>query len=138
VKFTVQGIPKAQPRPRACIRGGRASVYDPGTAKSWRDAIYLAAIEESGRDVLHGPLSLSIWFQMPRPKSHYRKSGLNPEAPRLHSIRPDIDNLLKAVMDALNEARVWQDDDQVAQVYATKEYADIPGSEGAIIEVEPL
>jgi Holliday junction resolvase RusA-like endonuclease len=52
-----------------------------------------------------------------------RKSGLAADAPRLP--RPDIDNLEKAVLDALNGV-AWKDDTQVARVVKEKTY----GTEG--------
>ncbi len=40
-----------------------------------------------------------------------------------HAKKPDIDNLVKAVMDAMTFAGVWRDDSLVWNVHATKIYA---------------
>ncbi|MCL2139963.1 MAG: RusA family crossover junction endodeoxyribonuclease [Treponema sp.] len=37
--------------------------------------------------------------------------------------KPDLDNLLKAVMDALTAAGAWKDDAQVRSIKASKHYA---------------
>lgn len=69
------------------------------------------------------PVRIVIDFVFARPKSHMRKTGLAQDAPSLP--RPDIDNLEKAVLDALNGV-AWRDDTQVACVAKEKSY----GTEG--------
>jgi Holliday junction resolvase RusA-like endonuclease len=119
--FRANGIPKGQPRPRAFSRGGRAAVYDPGTAESWKSCIAVACREIEGA-LIHQPLSVTLTFFMPRPKSHFRACGkLKSAAPRfLHDNKPDADNLAKAVLDALTQIRAWLDDDQVCELIVRK------------------
>jgi Holliday junction resolvase RusA-like endonuclease len=115
------GVPKGQPRPRAFVRGTRAAVYDPGTAEGWKSCVAVACREIEGA-CIHVPLSVTLTFFMPRPKSHYRTSGqLKPAAPRfMHDQKPDADNLAKAVLDALTGIRAWLDDDQVCELVVRK------------------
>jgi Holliday junction resolvase RusA-like endonuclease len=122
-QWTALGIPKGQPRPRAFVRGGRAAVYDSGTAEGWKSAVATACKELAGRG-LHQCLALSLTFYMPRPKSHYTSKGaLKPASPRfLHCSKPDADNLAKAVMDALTGIQVWLDDDQVSELIVRRQY----------------
>ncbi len=61
---------------------------------------------------------LQLEFALPLPKS--RKPGLCP-------VRPDLDNLGKAVMDALSKAKWWRDDAQVACLVMTKRWDASPG-----------
>ena len=119
--FRANGIPKGQPRPRAFVRGNRAAVYDPGTAEGWKSCIAMAAREIEGK-LYHQPLSVTLTFFMPRPKSHFKTSGqLKPAAPRfMHDSKPDADNLAKAVLDALTGIRAWLDDDQVCELTIRK------------------
>jgi Holliday junction resolvase RusA-like endonuclease len=53
-----------------------------------------------------------------RPKSHMRKAGVKPTAPRLP--RPDVDNVAKAVLDALQD--VMGDDTMVARLVVEKSW----------------
>lgn len=53
-----------------------------------------------------------------RPKSHMRKAGVKPDAPVLP--RPDVDNIAKAVLDALQD--VMGDDSLVARLVVEKSY----------------
>ena len=137
ITIKATGIPKGQPRARAFARNGMVRMYDPGTAEAWKSCIAAAAIPHKGIR-LTGGLSVAIWFAMPRPKSHYRTGKYSGElrdgAPARHTSKPDVDNMVKAVMDALTMIGIWQDDDQVCQLYATKGYAR-PGWTGAEIRV---
>ena len=60
---------------------------------------------------LDGAISLNVIFMYstPRNGSHYKTN------------RPDIDNLLKGLLDPLNGI-LWADDSQVVEVHASKVY----------------
>jgi len=134
------GMPKGQPRARAFSRGGKAAVYDPGTAEGWKGCVAVACQELEGRTLLQ-PLAVHLTFYMPRPKSHYRTNGqLKDSAPVfLHDQKPDADNLAKAVLDALTVIRVWMDDDQVCELQVRKHW-EIPGEHapGCSIRISEL
>lgn len=134
------GMPKGQPRPRAFSRGGRAAVYDPGTAEGWKGDVARACAELEGEGI-HAPLSVTLTFYLPRPKGHYRANGqLKPSSPVfMHASKPDADNLAKAVLDALTNIRAWLDDDQVCELTIRK-YWEQPGTHapGCIIRIAEL
>jgi Holliday junction resolvase RusA-like endonuclease len=120
LEFWVAGVPKAQPRVKAFARGRHAGVYTPDTADAWKAEVRRAALAKCAPpEPLRGPLSVSLVFVMPRPKS--RKVGY------WHTSRPDADNLAKAVLDALGDAVIWCDDSQVAWLVVKKLYAAAPG-----------
>lgn len=132
ISFFVEGTPKAQPRPRATIRGKHASIYDCGTANEWKYKVAMKlreVVEKLGIKPTDKPVFLYIGLQIARPKSHYRQSAksiglLKPNAPRWHTLKPDADNFAKAIMDAINDSHlVWKDDSQVCFLQTTKEYA---------------
>jgi crossover junction endodeoxyribonuclease RusA len=134
----VVGIPKGQPRARAFVRRGcsHAGVYDPGTADDWKSCVYLAARQAMQAAGFTGwaagiPLVLSVAYWMPRPKRLKDRIGVP------HVCKPDLDNLAKAVKDALTQAGVWADD---AQVFAyrshCKFYADPNEQTGAWITIK--
>ncbi len=138
--FRALGIPKGQPRPRAFVRGGRAAVYDCGTAEGWKGDVARACSTLEGRG-LHQPLAVAITFYMPRPKSHYRSNGALKDASPvfLHDHKPDADNLAKVVLDALTGIRAWLDDDQVCELTVLKRWEQ-PRSEspGCSIRITEL
>ena len=135
----VKGLPKGQPRPRAFARGGRAAVYDPGTAEGWKGQIALAFREFENRKV-HAPMSLLLTFHMPRPAGHLKKNGeVKPaHASSLFTGKPDADNLAKAVMDSLTTLGVWTDDALVVTLIVRKRYATTPRPAGCEIEIYEL
>ena len=123
----VAGIPKPQPRPKARIAGKGhkqfVHIYDPGTAKEWKSSIVRAAKDELAGRVIAQPIRVTLEFYMPRPEWHYLKAGLRPNAPAWHQNESaDIDNLCKAVMDALTDAGAWTGDGLVCQLAGTKRY----------------
>jgi Holliday junction resolvase RusA-like endonuclease len=118
--FFVTGTPVAQPRVRMIRSNGH--VYTPRTADAWKTAIRLAWRAEP-RQPMEGPVRLSLNFCMPRPQYHYTSKGaLTTGAPTWHTIKPDTDNLVKAVMDALTDAGAWHDDCQIVELSSDKRY----------------
>jgi len=75
------------------------------------------------------PIAVSIVFRMKRPKSHFvaNRPGVNrlrKLAPRhmcATSMRTDVDNLAKFVLDSLN-GLVYADDRQIVSLHVTKLY----------------
>jgi Holliday junction resolvase RusA-like endonuclease len=130
IQLFIPGLPVAQPRAKATIRGKHASVYNPKTADVWKAAI-VSAIRPLMGDTLLGPVRCILNFTLPRPASHYGTGRnahlLKPTAPDAHMKKPDADNLAKAVLDALSNAGTWRDDSQVCDLTVTKQYG--PGSE---------
>ena len=119
VVFTVPGEPVPQPRPRVSTRGGFARAYVPKThaVHSYRAAV-AAAARAAGVTDTRKPLNVVIDAVFSRPKSHLNKSGVKLTAPRLP--RPDVDNLAKAVLDALQD--VIGDDTSVSRLVVEKSY----------------
>jgi Holliday junction resolvase RusA-like endonuclease len=119
ITFSVPGDPVPQPRPRVSTRGGFARAYVPSKhpVHEYRTQI-AAAARDAGLTETGEPLSVVIDAVFARPKSHLRKSGVKPDAPKLP--RPDVDNLAKAVLDALQD--VVGDDTNVARLVVEKSY----------------
>ncbi len=132
--WRVFGIPKGQPRVRTFSRGRHAGVYDPGQANGWKACI--AYTIGGGRKPYPGPLALMIDFYFPYPK-RLEKAALRGEI-LPHTSKPDLDNAIKAVMDAMTELSVWTDDSQVAFVTACKHYASTFVAPGATISVSRI
>lgn len=143
INFFVHGLPKAQPRPRACIRGKHASVYDAGTANDWKYSVARTARENAPEKPFSGPVALFITIYLPRPKSHFytgKKRGgeLREDAPIYCAKKPDVDNYVKAIMDALTDSGViWIDDAQVVDINCRKLFAD-DAAAGAKVVIKEL
>jgi Holliday junction resolvase RusA-like endonuclease len=101
--------------------GGFARAYVPkGHAiHAYRQAVALAAV---GAGLTHSerPKSVTIDAVFARPKSHMNKSGVKAKAPSLP--KPDVDNVGKAVLDALQQ--VMGDDTMVSRLVVEKSWGD--------------
>jgi len=119
ITFGVPGNPVSQPRPRVSTAGGFARAYVPGKhpVHAYREAI-AAAARAAGLTTTGEVLNVVIDAVFQRPKSHMRKSGVKADAPKLP--RPDVDNIAKAVLDALQD--VMGDDSLVGRLVVEKSY----------------
>lgn len=121
--ITVAGTPVPKARPRfSHTRGGRAFAYTPKSTQDAEARIRAAWIEKHGTQPAEGPLRLSVAFTMPIPKSRRDIKDGDP-----HTSRPDTDNLLKLVQDALN-GLAYKDDSQIWMTIACKNYGEEPGT----------
>lgn len=117
--MTVYGLPIPQPRVKATIRGKHAGVYTPTTKQNGRsngiaefksDVRREVVAQLDGRPLLTGPLRLDLSMVFPRQAAKVWKSRPMPRY--LHVTRPDADNVLKAIKDAMKGV-LWLDDCQV-------------------------
>ena len=135
INFTITGKPKALKRHRS-TRSGR--MYDP-SAKEKKD-IWLQIAKYKPKSPFLGDIMLKITFYMPRPKSHFRTGKrshvLKVTAPPLHSIRPDLDNLIKMIADIIQgKDRMILDDSQICFIMADKKYDLTPRTEVFIEQI---
>lgn len=147
IRFFVPGDPKAQPRAKA-LRNG--IVYVPSVADDWkhqvRAAFAAAAQRHEARDAFPipaVPFRVSLAFVFARPASHWctgKNAGrLRDSAPTYYVQKPDVDNLEKAVLDALGAWKgllpmIWVDDAQVVNEHTTKRWTT-GRAEGAGVRV---
>lgn len=138
--FTVDGPPVPAARPRATRFGEHVRVYTPKSNAEWMERVrasFRAAFPLAEPITRQAPVEMSVTFRIARPKSHYR-TGKNAEllrasAPVIHTQRPDLDNLLKGVKDALN-GLAFADDSQVAEYgHMAKVWTDGPAETAVII-----
>ena len=122
ISITIEGTARPQGSKRH-VGGGRMIESSKHVA-AWREWVRLKASQamtESREEILSGPLAISILFLFDRPKKHSTTKGLRPEAPNYHTSKPDVDKLLRAVLDAMTGV-VFTDDSQVASVSCLKKY----------------
>lgn len=71
-----------------------------------------------------GDIHLDVAFHIPMPKSWSQKKKIASDG-KFCSAKPDLDNLVKFVLDAFNEV-IWNDDKQVVSIKACKLYSSSP------------
>lgn len=121
VKFRIRSDPVAQGRPRLTTIGGRARAFDPKKSKEYKAFIKdvaLQAMQRQGVDKpMKGPIIARMRFGFKLPKSDERKTVPPPR--NWHTKRPDIDNLVKAILDGCKDV-VFFDDTDIVRLVADK------------------
>jgi Holliday junction resolvase RusA-like endonuclease len=117
MRIFIPGDPVAQPRPTISTRGGFARAYVDAKhpIHAYKQAVRLAYVNAGG-EVIEGPVEVKITCWFSRPKSHSKKRSVAPE-PKI--TKPDLDNVGKAILDALNEI-AYNDDGQVYRLTVEK------------------
>ena len=134
ISFVVYGEPVAQGRPRATTINGHVRMYDPKKSSDYKDFVRLAAAQYAPDKLPEGPLALVIDVYKQIPKSFNKKkveaAGRGDLRP---TTKPDTDNYVKAIKDALKGV-LWKDDSQVVELVARKWYGDRPRIEITLME----
>lgn len=125
----IHQAPLGKGRPRATVQGGRARVYTPTATSDWEHyaALELRAAWEA-KPPLTGPLGCEIVAVFARTAELLRKVRGSCKYPtwRLpHAVKPDVDNIAKSVLDAIEKAGIIGDDKQIALLTVGKHYAMI-------------
>ena len=145
INLYVYGDPVAQGRPRFTNKGGFPHVFDPKLSADWKKTITQQVILEMKRQGLtqYEPgvaLVISTVFNLKAPQRLCKKL----DTP--HTTKPDADNLLKPIVDAILERTikaalipvVCKDDNQVVSMLVYKRYALAPQLTGVNIAVLTL
>lgn len=135
IAVTVLGPPVAQGSMRAL--GPRRIVHSNSEQlRPWRDTIawhVRQAMTDAGlAEPLEGPVAVAATFVVPRPQSAPKRRW----AP---DRKPDLDKLLRALLDACTAGGAWLDDAQVVTVATSKVYpADgaLPGVTFTVVPAE--
>ena len=107
--------PKPSVRPRITTMRGFGRVYYPAEYNEYKQTLALHCQSLPLCRTL-APVEMIINFTMPRPKT--------PSIEKRGYMKPDLDNVIKPVMDAITQSeRVWYDDCQVVSINATKKFA---------------
>jgi Holliday junction resolvase RusA-like endonuclease len=123
--FFVPGKPVSKARPRFTKQGH--TFTDKGT-KQGESNVLACYASACGMHAPHeGSVALSIVAADPVPTSRpkwWQAAAL--DGSMRHTKRPDLDNALKLVMDALNGV-AYKDDSQIDRIEAVKRYGTKPG-----------
>lgn len=111
--FRVYGEPV--PQGSLKVIHGRVMHINGKKLREWRGKIQAAALQ-NGQSILDGPVTVNCVFYVRRPKTVTRNEP---------SVRPDLDKLIRAVLDALTGV-AFVDDSQVVEIHASKHYGE-PG-----------
>lgn len=121
--------PIGSPRPRFRNTGRFVQTYMPASYTSHKKFIQ----NQLPKKMLNTQLKVSLYFYFKPPKSWSKKQKLIAIG-QYKRTKPDIDNLIKTVLDAAND-HLWKDDNQIVEIHSFKQYAEEPK---IILEVEEV
>lgn len=103
------------------------TAYTPEKTANYENLVKVMAHEAmQGRPLIDGAVGVDIALNVPIPSSWSKKKQ---QAAIVHQVlptsKPDTDNCVKAIFDALNGV-VWVDDKQVVDLRVVKRYSDSP------------
>lgn len=136
VAFVIPGTPVGKGRPKFARRGSFTVAYTPEKTASYENLVKVKAEEAmQGRRIFEGAVSVEIALYITPPASWSQKKQREALAGTIFpTSKPDVDNVLKGIMDACNEI-VFKDDKQAVDVSVVKRYAE---QARALVRVEAL
>lgn len=134
--FFWAGQPRGQGRPRFNRMGG---AYKASEDKAYEKALCMAYwAKYAGYPLMQGPIVLRVRAVFPIPQSKTKQEKALMLAGKIKpTVKPDVDNVIKAVLDALNGV-AFPDDKAVTWLIGEKEYGEVPGIHVEIDGVEKL
>lgn len=125
-------------RPRASLVNGRMMIYTPKASRECEKAIAGAYKAQGGQYFGSEAVRVCITIYSKIPKSISVKTKNAMLLGKVYpKTKPDIDNVAKTVLDALNGI-AYEDDKQVASLYLRREYAKEDGARIWIMKLDEV
>jgi len=134
IDIVIPGDPVAQPRAKTQVltrrdggvvrsSNGRVAThtYTPGKKIGpWKQILTLHMRQHAPATPWDGPVELDVTFYFDRTQELKRPKHGSGEI--LHAVKPDLDNLVKAIKDVMTEVGIWTDDGRVCDCVTRKRY----------------
>lgn len=119
IEFKITGEPQGKARPR--FYNGHA--VTPKQTRIYEQHVKFSYLKAGGKMYDEGGVAVEInaYFEIPKSYTHGRRRACKYQINR-PTKKPDIDNIVKAIMDGLN-GTAYKDDKQVISLVARKWYA---------------
>lgn len=138
INFTIPGPPQGKARPRVVrAKSGISLTYTPDKTVRYEELTRLryqaAARGFKFSDDAQVAVLITAWYPIPKSKSKKVKTAMLARQIK-PTKKPDCDNVVKIICDALNGI-AYRDDAQVVQVQMAKEYAHAPRTDVRLWEI---
>ena len=139
MKFVINGEPVAQGRPRLSTINGRARAFDPPKSKEWKQRakeLFWIQMKRNNYSVIDKACIVSIKIYKTIPESYTKGKQLLCASNKIRpTTKPDLDNYIKCVMDAMGGV-VWHDDNLVVGFFDCGKYYTIDNPRVEVIVEE--
>jgi Holliday junction resolvase RusA-like endonuclease len=123
---TIPGVMRGKQRPRMSTRGGFARAYTPEQTVNAEAWVKQCCVDQVGAPCLLGPLEVRVSISVGIPASWSKKRRQAAlDGREMPTGKPDVDNSVKLLADALNGV-LWKDDAQIVSLSVRKSYAEAP------------
>lgn len=125
LRVTIPGPPVPKARPRFAMVRGRARTFSDPRSVAYEKRIAWLVANATHAELLAPagvPVRVDVLAIFKRPKRLHRKAdppGLVP-----HVVRPDLDNVVKSILDGIGIAGLWDDDGQVTVLRAEAAFSE--------------
>lgn len=134
LRFTVPGEPRAKERPR--VYNGHA--FTPEKTKKYEAEVKFYYYQENGRARIDGEIEATINAYYKIPKSASKKKRQQMLSGEIRPTKkPDLDNVAKSILDALNGI-AYHDDSAVVSLHIEKWWSDEPRVEVLLSDEKKL
>lgn len=135
MQFTVPGKPERKARPKVTTVGGFGRAYTPAKTVTYENFIKLCYMDARSGYVGTEALKMAISAYYPIPQSwSFTKAQKAVSGEIKPCVKPDADNVIKIVADALNKV-AYPDDNVLVEIIFKKFYGEYPRLEIEITEV---
>lgn len=127
VAFVIPGVAVGKGRPKFARRGNFVTAYTPERTANYENLVKLAAHRAmNGRETIAVAVAVScnILVEVEPPASWSNKKRLSALSGDIRpTSKPDLDNVAKGILDAMNDI-VFKDDKQVVVLSLSKRYSE--------------
>lgn len=137
MRFSIKCCPQGKARARTFYdkRQGKMRSITPEQTKDYESLVRFSYKDAGGEYYDKQLMAVDIKAYYPIPKSYSKKKTIACLEGKIRpTTKPDLDNITKAILDALNGV-AWYDDSQVVSLTINKYYAGIGYVD---VEIEPL
>ncbi|MCG1009240.1 RusA family crossover junction endodeoxyribonuclease [Salinicoccus sp. ID82-1] len=139
IEFKVEGKPVPQPRPRVYqTKEGKSKAVNSRQSVTYKRLVKLTAKSNMNKQrltIAECPIAVHLTFVFTPPKSYTKKKlKAIQEGALRYQKKPDLDNLAKGILDALNQT-VYKDDSQIVELNVKKQYGD---TDHVLIQVKEM
>jgi len=137
ISFTALGKPQGKARPRFCRRYGKTFTFTPKKTVQYERNVrtsYKSIIRHKFEPKVPLQAEITAFYKIPQSASKKaKKKMLNGEL--LPTIKPDADNVIKIIFDALNRV-CYHDDSQICKIIFEKKFSENPRVTVKIAEID--
>ena len=106
----------------AFVMNGKVRFFEKAKVRSAREILFSALEPYQPAEPLANAVSLTVKYCFPYRKTE-KKATIKNSLQVAHTVRPDLDNLEKLLLDVMTSLQFWKDDSQICDKHTQKFFA---------------